>query len=436
MTTGSMSLKATAKEFIPSFNISKPIYQTGGAATASVTITSNNNNNNIPSESSLGHSPLLLSQKDQQNTKPRLNKSDTAAKESSSVHSNTNKPRLHQQKQQQNRGQPRQEIGQHAQTYPSGGGGNHQKPEPASQKREPQQRTNVANKSRLQQQQQPSTGSTPGQQSDNHGGNNDPQSNSSNNSRRNKTTNAQTGRPLNSSKNSSHEPNRPSNTSTASTAAGSSSNHGPGKLQHQPRDSSSSTTTGGSVGKPSRPPAQGRSGSYTKTSAQGSNSTASTKSRKASVDQAGPGSNNTANGSTGGGSSAIGRSSTNTTTGSSTAIIPGMEATAFICLTDVIHPVRQVVKDGVSTLEQGSDAYLDWIVRSLKEYEEITLIGMEAAIPDIISLVLRAGRQGIGYQEVRTFTTQDGFGGNKSCLQFRMRRGQGYIPLDKYPPRS
>ncbi|KAF9092189.1 hypothetical protein BGX29_010577 [Mortierella sp. GBA35] len=113
-----------------------------------------------------------------------------------------------------------------------------------------------------------------------------------------------------------------------------------------------------------------------------------------------------------------------------------MEATAFICLTDVIHPVRHVVKDGVTTMEQGSDAYLDWIIRSLKEHEEITLIGMEAAIPDIIALVLRAGRQGIGYQEIRTFTTQDGLGGNKSCLQFRMSREQGYIALDKRPPQS
>ncbi|KAG0270331.1 hypothetical protein DFQ27_008345 [Actinomortierella ambigua] len=63
-----------------------------------------------------------------------------------------------------------------------------------------------------------------------------------------------------------------------------------------------------------------------------------------------------------------------------------MEATTFICLTDVIHPVRHVVKDGIS------------IARSLKEHEEITVIGMDAAIPDVISLVLRAGRMGIGYQ--------------------------------------
>ncbi|KAG0215093.1 hypothetical protein BGX28_000798 [Mortierella sp. GBA30] len=124
------------------------------------------------------------------------------------------------------------------------------------------------------------------------------------------------------------------------------------------------------------------------------------------------------------------------TTAASSTVIPGMEPTAFICLTDVIHPVRHVVKDGVSTMEQGSDAYLDWIKRSLKEHEEITLIGMEAAIPDIISLVLRAGKEGVGYQEIRTFTTQDGLGGNKSCLQFRMRRGQGYIALEKRPPRS
>ncbi|KFH64178.1 hypothetical protein MVEG_10003 [Podila verticillata NRRL 6337] len=128
-----------------------------------------------------------------------------------------------------------------------------------------------------------------------------------------------------------------------------------------------------------------------------------------------------------------GTASGSTSAASSSTIVPGMEPTAFICLTDVIHPVRQVIKDGVSTMEQGSDAYLDWIVRSLKEHEEITLIGMEAAIPDMISLVLRAGKLGIGYQEIRTFTTQDGLGGNKSCIQFRMLRGQGYIALEKRP---
>lgn len=35
--------------------------------------------------------------------------------------------------------------------------------------------------------------------------------------------------------------------------------------------------------------------------------------------------------------------------------------------------------------------------------------------------------------EIRTFTTQDGLGGNKSCIQFRMLRGQGYIALEKRP---
>ncbi|KAG0280403.1 hypothetical protein BGZ95_010218 [Linnemannia exigua] len=112
--------------------------------------------------------------------------------------------------------------------------------------------------------------------------------------------------------------------------------------------------------------------------------------RKGSIDHVGSGSNNNtsngAAGATGSSTSAAGSSSTGTTS----SIIPGMEATAFICLTDIIPTVRHVVKDGVSTMEQGSDAYLDWITRSLKEHEEITLIGMEAAIPDIIALVLRA----------------------------------------------
>ncbi|OAQ36628.1 hypothetical protein K457DRAFT_150817 [Linnemannia elongata AG-77] len=428
-----MSLKATAKEFIPSFNISKQppppphlLPQTGGAAPIPDT---------VPTPSSSSSSSSLLNQPSD-TLKTRLN----GDIKDSSVHNNKPRP----QQKQQNRGPPRQEnvqqLNQH-QHHQNGGERGHQKSDQTShQKRDPQQRNNGphSNKSRHPhpQQQQPqqvlsTTGS--GQQSGNHGGNSDlhnPTLNS--NSRRNKNANAQTGRSLN--KEQIRSSSSSSNTSTTTSAAqGSSSAHGSGKHQHQlqQRDNNSAATAAASGAKP---PLQGRSGSFSKTSAQGSHtSSTNAKTRKGSIDHAGSGSinsNSAANGSANAGGSS------NAGTASANDIIPGMEATAFICLTDVILPVRHVVKDGVSTMKQGSDAYLDWIVRSLKEHEEITLIGMEAAIPDIIALVLRAGIQGIGYQEIRTFTTQDGFGGNKSCLQFRMHRGQGYIPLEKRPPRS
>ncbi|KAG0048642.1 hypothetical protein BGZ83_006433 [Gryganskiella cystojenkinii] len=206
--------------------------------------------------------------------------------------------------------------------------------------------------------------------------------------------------------------------------------------------SAATTTTSSNIGSANATAAatSGQSRRSGSTSTKGTSGNAAQGKRKGSLDLSGPGSKPTSGPSASSSAASAAASSISTTatgaTGVVSTIIPGMEPTAFICLTDVIQPVRHVVKDGVSTMEQGSDAYLDWLVRSLKEHEEITVIGMDAAIPDIISLVLRAGKHGIGYQEVRTFTTQDGLGGNKSCLQFRIRRGQGYIALEKRPPRS
>jgi hypothetical protein len=66
-----------------------------------------------------------------------------------------------------------------------------------------------------------------------------------------------------------------------------------------------------------------------------------------------------------------------------------MEATAFICLTDVILPVRQVVKDGVSTLEQGSDAYLDWVCPLISSPHLLAILCCRFVIwPDKLTAVL------------------------------------------------
>ncbi|GJJ70811.1 hypothetical protein EMPS_03161 [Entomortierella parvispora] len=380
-----MSLKATAKEFVPSFGIQAPSSSAAGLAPGRPV-------------AAIGTTPATVDAVDN-STRTRSTKPVTALK---GLHLEQHpQPQMQQQHRPQqqhgtlSKGEPTQKK-----QYPTSAGTSKHDRIPGKdatahskrgQRSQQQQQSHPPNPRQQQDQigKQPSTSHEPFQ------------------------SRSQQNRPSGTRKErSSEEKSFPSHDRSKSTVASTTTATGP---------SSTAGTTSGS--------------GNTSTTASRRSGSASTKgaARKGSLDltgtrQSGQNSSTT--------TAAASSSSPSAAASSTSSVIPGMEPTAFICLTDVIQPVRHVVKDGVSTMEQGSDAYLDWVIRSLKEHEEITLIGMDAAIPDIISLVLRAGKQGIGYQEVRTFTTQDGLGGNKSCLQFRIQRGQGYIALEKRPPRS
>ncbi|KAF8978292.1 hypothetical protein BGZ46_006635 [Entomortierella lignicola] len=435
---------ATAKEFIPSFIAKSAVSPapTGGATPISDPIqqgSSNNINKSQSSQLSSSSSAVL----NKQDRTPDI--SASAAKDLNT--GSSSQPHHHQQQRQP----PRQQSQKQQQNKRSDNSNNNNSSAPSSKDHQrPHTRQNkkppVPNNNTLDHQQQQ-------QGSIHHGDNEKPKSHRTNNNNSYNGNSQGGGRPLN--KHHSHDQsekqsfkansnnNNINNTgTTASKPSSAASNH----ISSSKKSGGSSAATAATTGSGSGTGAGGKSNTTSsKSHANRSGSTSKSSShgpRKGSTDHNGA-TSNAAGASAAASSPATGSTTSASTSagstvaaGTSSNIIPGMESTAFICLTDVIHPVRHVIKDGVSTTEQGSDAYLDWIVRSLKEHEEITLIGMEAAIPDIIALVLRAGNHGIGYQEVRTFTTQDGLGGNKSCLQFRMSRGQGYTALEKRPPRS
>ncbi|KAF9181205.1 hypothetical protein BGZ51_000592 [Haplosporangium sp. Z 767] len=355
--TGSMSLKATAKEFIPSFSVAKPVpVPSGGVTAPSAVVSTPPLNDSLPNPRAATKGPVLQNH------------------------------RQHQQQHQHRT--PRQEGAPIAQANRGGA----QRPAALAShpKREPQQQRQQRRRGKS-----PSQSNTQQQQdhSSSHGGgnsnNNNPKVLRTNSSSSNNNDGSQTSRPLN--KHLQDQPRRHSeNNQPASPAASSAI----GKQKQGPAAASTSgsgvranASTGNKPRTPHRSGSNAKTLSTTRDNRKGSIDHAATSSAGASTSNTSGASSSTA---TAGGPSG--------SSGNSTGIIPGMEPTPFICLTDVIHPVRHVVKDGISTMEQGSDAYLDWIVRSLKEHEEITLIGMEAAIPDIIALVLRAGKQGIGYQ--------------------------------------
>ncbi|KAI7851081.1 hypothetical protein BDC45DRAFT_232545 [Circinella umbellata] len=99
--------------------------------------------------------------------------------------------------------------------------------------------------------------------------------------------------------------------------------------------------------------------------------------------------------------------------------------TKFITIEEAIDPVFRTrpTEDGSKNLEGGSgstgealgklihgyERYIEWISRCLRAFETITVVGMDYAIADVISLVTILQRRNIGeHEEVETFSLDQG----------------------------
>ncbi|KAG1497911.1 hypothetical protein G6F54_005445 [Rhizopus delemar] len=98
----------------------------------------------------------------------------------------------------------------------------------------------------------------------------------------------------------------------------------------------------------------------------------------------------------------------------------------FIAIEAAINPIHRIHNTGSSNFaenqfEHGYERYVDWIDRSLKLYDMVTVVGMENAIADVVSLVsiLQERKMGV-HEEVETFTTIQENGRKASCIQVRL----------------
>ncbi|OAD69628.1 hypothetical protein PHYBLDRAFT_172264 [Phycomyces blakesleeanus NRRL 1555(-)] len=97
----------------------------------------------------------------------------------------------------------------------------------------------------------------------------------------------------------------------------------------------------------------------------------------------------------------------------------------FITIETAIHPVFQMrpeqniersqkghfsgTTSGLTKLDHGYERYIDWIERSLKTFNMITIVGMESAVVDVVSMVAILQQRSIGeHEEVETFSIRDG----------------------------
>ncbi|KAG1448268.1 hypothetical protein G6F56_008991 [Rhizopus delemar] len=98
----------------------------------------------------------------------------------------------------------------------------------------------------------------------------------------------------------------------------------------------------------------------------------------------------------------------------------------FIAIEAAIDPIHRINNTtGISTgkqLEHGYERYIGWINRSLEMYDMITVVGMENAIADVVSIITIVQDREIGvHEEVETFTTIRENGRKASGIQVRLR---------------
>ncbi|ORE01972.1 hypothetical protein BCV72DRAFT_309542 [Rhizopus microsporus var. microsporus] len=89
----------------------------------------------------------------------------------------------------------------------------------------------------------------------------------------------------------------------------------------------------------------------------------------------------------------------------------------FIAIETAINPMHRNEKQ----LEHGYERYIDWINRSLKLYDIITVVGMDTAIVDVVSIVTILQDRKLGvHEEIETFTMDQGNGRKTSCIQVKL----------------
>ncbi|KAG1055236.1 hypothetical protein G6F43_002798 [Rhizopus delemar] len=76
----------------------------------------------------------------------------------------------------------------------------------------------------------------------------------------------------------------------------------------------------------------------------------------------------------------------------------------FIAIEAAINPIHRIHNTGSSNFaenqfEHGYERYVDWIDRSLKLYDMVTVVGMENAIADVVSLVSILQERKMGVHE-------------------------------------
>ncbi|ORY96448.1 hypothetical protein BCR43DRAFT_276681 [Syncephalastrum racemosum] len=103
------------------------------------------------------------------------------------------------------------------------------------------------------------------------------------------------------------------------------------------------------------------------------------------------------------------------------------EPVKFITLEQPIDPVYRIrpedPDEGEIRLTHGYERYIEWIGRCLKTFDSVTLVGMDGAIVDVVSIVNILQERYIGeHEEVETFTVEQGNKRHISCLQVRLCR--------------
>ncbi|CEP11382.1 hypothetical protein [Parasitella parasitica] len=87
-----------------------------------------------------------------------------------------------------------------------------------------------------------------------------------------------------------------------------------------------------------------------------------------------------------------------------------------------IHNRRQSTQSDRHQLEHGYERYIDWIDRSLKLFDTVTLVGMDNAVVDIVSMVTILQDRKLGvHDDIETFSMDTGNNRIVACIQVKLQ---------------
>ncbi|KAI8981578.1 hypothetical protein BDB01DRAFT_851353 [Pilobolus umbonatus] len=95
----------------------------------------------------------------------------------------------------------------------------------------------------------------------------------------------------------------------------------------------------------------------------------------------------------------------------------------FITIEAAIDPIQKHTVDTHQSIEHGYERYIEWINKSLRVYDTVTLVGMNNAIVDVISIVTILQNRKIGiYDDVETFSMDSMDKTNRliCCIQVKL----------------
>ncbi|KNC99943.1 uncharacterized protein SPPG_05316 [Spizellomyces punctatus DAOM BR117] len=108
--------------------------------------------------------------------------------------------------------------------------------------------------------------------------------------------------------------------------------------------------------------------------------------------------------------------------------LPPVPVAKPLPLNGVPDPERQIIVASVGPDDPELSGYTEWIASSLREFDEVEIVGVDPALANCVSVILILENSGIATRhELDTTTFQAPDKSPKSCIKVTVRRGPALV---------